>query len=98
MRIVLCDDEARYRSQIHERIWLDAFARDYEVEVTECSSGGELLEALDGGLSADVFFPDIQMEQGVDEGDPAGQGAAQKGAAGTDRLCDGLYGLCAHRI
>ena len=68
MRIIICDDEPKYRQLLHERILQDSFSCDYEVEVTEYEGGEVLLEALDAGVSADVYFLDIQMENGTDDG------------------------------
>lgn len=82
MRIVLCDDEAGYRNLLHEKIQADSFAHDYDAEVTECSSGGELLAYLDRGFSADVFFLDIQMERGGDDGIWLGRELRRRGEQG----------------
>lgn len=68
MNIAICDDEKQYRQLLHERILQDSFARAYEVEIAEYETGAQLLEALENGRTVDVFFLDIQMEQGDDEG------------------------------
>lgn len=68
MRIVVCDDEPLFREVLHKEILRDGFVHDYEAEVTEYASGGELLAAQEKGYSADVYFLDVQMEQGTDDG------------------------------
>lgn len=68
MKIIICDDEPKYRALLHERILQDSFACDYEVEITEYEGGESLLQALETGVSADVYFLDIQMENGTDDG------------------------------
>lgn len=68
MRIIICDDEPRYRQLLHERILQDTFSWDYDVKVTEYESGEQLVAALNEGENADVFFLDIQMENGTDDG------------------------------
>lgn len=68
MKIAICDDEKQYRQLLHERILQDSFAHAYEVEIAEYETGAQLLEALENGGAVDVFFLDIQMEQGRDEG------------------------------
>jgi len=68
MRIAICDDEPQYRELLHERILRDSFANDYEAEVAEYGSGEELAEAVREGASADVYFLDVQMEEGTDDG------------------------------
>lgn len=68
MRIIICDDEPKYRQLLHERILQDSFAGDYDVEVTEYGGGEPLLASLERGVSADVYFLDIQMENGRDDG------------------------------
>lgn len=68
MKIAICDDEKQYRQLLHEKILQDSFAHAYEVEIAEYETGAQLLAALESGGSVDVFFLDIQMEQGCDEG------------------------------
>lgn len=68
MRIIICDDEPKYRQLLHERILQDSFSCDYDVEVTEYEGGEQLIGALNVGVSADVYFLDIQMENGTDDG------------------------------
>lgn len=68
MRIIICDDEPKYRQLLHEKILQDSFSCDYDVEVTEYEGGEPLLKALENGASADVYFLDIQMENGTDDG------------------------------
>ncbi len=68
MRIAICDDEPLFRELLHEKILQDSFAHDYEAEVAEYDSGSGLLEARKKGYSADVYFLDVQMEQGTDDG------------------------------
>lgn len=82
MRIIICDDEPRYREFLHEKILQDSFAHDYDVEVTEYGSGEQLLEAVDRGASADVFFLDVQMEQGTDDGIRAARELCRRGEKG----------------
>lgn len=68
MKIIICDDEAKYRQLLHEHILRDSFACNYEVEVTEYAGGKPLLAAMENGDFADVYFLDIQMENGTDDG------------------------------
>ena len=68
IKMVICDDEPKYRQLLHKIILQDSFACDYEVEITEYESGAGLVEALDKGLTADVYFLDIQMENGTNDG------------------------------
>ena len=82
MRVVLCDDEPGYRRLIYDKILQDGFVHDYEVEVAEYGGGRELLEALDRGEYADVFFLDVQMEQGGDDGIRLGRELRRRGQDG----------------
>lgn len=68
MRIAVCDDEPLFRQALHDQILQDGFVHDYEAEVAEYESGGALLEAQERGYSADVYFLDVQMDQGTDDG------------------------------
>lgn len=68
MRIVICDDEPEYRQLLHERILQYSFVQDFEAEIAEFESGERLIAALDAGERADVYFLDIQMENGADDG------------------------------
>lgn len=68
MRIVICDDEPMYRELLHERILQYGIAQDFETEIAEYEGGEQLLAALDAGERADVYFLDIQMENGADDG------------------------------
>ena len=68
MQIAICDDEKQYRWLLHEIILQDSFQQGYEVEIEEYENGELLLKALDAGRAADVFFLDIQLEQGSDDG------------------------------
>ena len=68
MRIVICDDEPGYRALLHERILQYGFEQDFEAQIAEYESGGQLIAALDAGERADVYFLDIQMENGDDDG------------------------------
>lgn len=68
MRIAICDDEKQYRRLLHEIILQDSFEQAYEAEIVEYETGRLLLEALEDGRHVDVFFLDIQMEQGCDDG------------------------------
>lgn len=82
MRIAICDDEPDYRRLLHEKIVQDSIRHDYDVEITEYGSGRELLDAIDGGFGADVFFLDIQMEPGRDDGIQAGRELRRRGVNG----------------
>lgn len=68
MRFVICDDEPEYRRLLHDRILQYSFAQNFEIEVAEFESGEKLIAALDAGERADVYFLDIQMESGADDG------------------------------
>lgn len=68
MRIAVCDDEPLFREALRERILQDCFDHDYEADVAEYGSGSALLAARERGYSADVYFLDVQMEQGTDDG------------------------------
>lgn len=68
LRIAICDDEPKYRSILHEKIVKDSFENNYETTIAEYSCGRELTEAFDEGLAFDVYFLDIQMENGTDDG------------------------------
>ena len=68
MRIAVCDDEALFREALHAKILQDGFAHDYETDVEEYGSGRALLDAQEKGYSADVYFLDVQMDQGTDDG------------------------------
>lgn len=68
MRIAVCDDEPLFRGMLHEKILQDGFDHDYEPDVAEYSGGIELLEAQEKGYSADVYFLDVQMAGGEDDG------------------------------
>lgn len=81
MRIAICDDEARYRQIIHEKLLRDSIRHDYEAEIAEYESGAELLAAMEKGYSADVFFLDIQMEGGED-GIQVGRALRRRGEDG----------------
>ena len=82
MRVVLCDDEPGYRRLIYDKILQDGFVHDYEVEVAEYGGGRELLEALDRGEYADVFFLDVHLEQGGDDGIRLGRELRRRGQDG----------------
>ncbi len=82
MRVIICDDELHYRQLLHEKILQDSFVHDYEVEVTEYGSGAQLVEAVEKGVSADVFFLDVQMEQGTDDGIRAARELRKRGEHG----------------
>lgn len=68
MRVAVCDDEPLFREMLHEKILRDGFANDYEAEVEEYEDGDALLEAQEKGYSADVYFLDVQMGGGTDDG------------------------------
>jgi len=82
MRIVICDDEPRYRQFLHEKIVQDSFLHDYEAEIVEYESGRQLTEAVGRGMSADVFFLDVQMERGGDDGIRAARELRKRGEDG----------------
>lgn len=82
MRFVLCDDEPYYRQLLHERIVRDSFAHDVEVEVADYESADRLLADLDDGLLADVFFLDIQMGKGREDGIALGRRLRDRGEKG----------------
>ncbi len=67
-KIAICDDEERYRSHLYKMILKDSFVNHYEADITEYASGSALVESLDIGESYDVYFLDIQMENGTDDG------------------------------
>ena len=81
MRIVICDDEAGYRRLLHEKILQDSIANDYEAEILEFEGGEELLSS-NLARAADVYFLDIQMEQGTDEGIQAARDLRRRGEKG----------------
>lgn len=68
MRIVICDDEIRYRKLLREKILQDSFVHGYDAEVSEYDGAEQLIKALEAGEKADVWFLDIQMENGTDDG------------------------------
>lgn len=82
MRIAICDDEPEYRRMIREKVLQDSFAHEYEAEVEEYGSGAMLLEAVDGGRHVDVFFLDVQMDQGTDDGIRVGRELRRRGEKG----------------
>ncbi|MCM1063158.1 MAG: LytTR family DNA-binding domain-containing protein [Eubacterium sp.] len=67
MRIAICDDEAEYRHILRERILQHSLAWDYEAEIAEYADGSSLLAAV-GEKGADVYFLDIEMAEGSDDG------------------------------
>lgn len=79
MRIVICDDEPEYRRLLHERILQYGISQDFEMEIAEFESGGQLIAALDAGERADVYFLDIQMENGADDGIRVAQELRRRG-------------------
>ena len=81
MKIVICDDEAGYRQILHEKILKDSIANDYEAEIVEFEDGEKLLSS-DPARSADVYFLDIQMEQGNDDGIRAARDLRRRGEKG----------------
>ena len=82
MRIAICDDDPGYRRIIYEKILRDSISRNYGVQTKEYESGEALLAALDSGYSADVYFLDIQMEQGEDDGIRVGRKLRERGEQG----------------
>lgn len=68
MKIVICDDEAAYRQILRERILQHAMTRDYEAEIAEYADGSSLLAAMGENEGADVYFLDIETEEGADDG------------------------------
>ena len=81
MRIVICDDEAGYRQILHEKILKDSVANDYEAEIVEIENGEKMLSS-EMAQSADVYFLDIQMEQGTDDGIRAARDLRRRGEKG----------------
>ena len=81
IRIAICDDEPAYRRILREKILQDSIRNDYEVNIREYGSGRELLEGIDS-FPAEVFFLDIQMEQGGDDGIRTGRELRRRGAEG----------------
>lgn len=82
MRVVICDDEPEYRRLLHERILQYSFAQDFEANIAEYESGERLIAALDAGERADVYFLDIQMESGADDGIRAAREIRRRGDNG----------------
>ncbi len=82
MRVVICDDEPEYRRLLHERILQYSFAQDFEASIAEYESGERLIAALDAGERADVYFLDIQMESGADDGIRAAREIRRRGDNG----------------
>ncbi len=68
LKIAICDDEEKYRSLLYEKIVKDSILKDYETEISQYTCGQEVSEALDKGEFYDVYFLDIQMENGTDDG------------------------------
>lgn len=68
LKIAICDDEEKYRSLLHERIVKDSFGSNYELIIDEYACSKELEAALDKCVDYDVYFLDIQMENGTDDG------------------------------
>ena len=81
VRIVICDDEAGYRQILHEKILKDCIANDYEAEIVEFEDGEKLLSSETAQL-ADVYFLDIQMEQGGDDGIRVARDLRRRGEKG----------------
>lgn len=82
MKIIICDDEKQYRELLHNMILQDSFAQGYEAEIAEYENGKALLTALENSREADVFFLDIQMEQGRDEGIQLAKELRRRGVKG----------------
>lgn len=82
MRIVICDDEPMYRELLHERILQYGIEQDFETEIVEYGGGKQLTAALDAGERADVYFLDIQMENGADDGIRAAKELRRRGDNG----------------
>lgn len=82
MRIAICDDEPLYRQMIREKISEDSFAQDYDADITEYADGRQLIEALERGMAADVFFLDIQTGQSPDDGIRTGRELRRRGENG----------------
>lgn len=68
MKIAICDDEAAFRQILREKIMQHSIVWDYETEITEYADGSSLLAAVDRGSSFDVYFLDIEMKEGPDDG------------------------------
>ena len=81
MRIIICDDEAGYRQILHEKILKDCIVNDYEAEIVEFENGEKMLSS-EAAQSADVYFLDIQMEQGGDDGIRAARDLRRRGEKG----------------
>lgn len=82
MRIAICDDEPLYRQILREKIEKDSFAHDYDADISEYASGRQLIEATENGITADVFFLDIQTEYGPDDGIRTGRELRRRGENG----------------
>lgn len=62
MRIAVCDDEAIARKAVVTMIHLSDYYTE-EMEISEFTSGEELLQQFGQGYTADVIFLDIEMDQ-----------------------------------
>lgn len=82
MDVAVCDDQKEYRELLHEKILKHGFEHDYEVNVREFESGSRLLAAVGQGERFDVYFLDIQMGRGGDEGISAARALRQMGDTG----------------
>ncbi|MBD5460582.1 MAG: response regulator transcription factor [Lachnospiraceae bacterium] len=82
MRIAICDDEPLYRQILREKIAEDSFVHNYDADISEYSDGRQLIEAVENGAAADVFFLDIQTRQGTDDGIRTGRKLRERGENG----------------
>lgn len=82
MKFIICDDEKQYRELLHNMILQDSFVQGYEAEIAEYENGTALLTALENDGEADVYFLDIQMEQGRDEGIQLAKELRRRGVKG----------------
>lgn len=82
MRIAICDDEPLYRQILREKILEDSFAHNYDADISEYADGQQLIEAIESGATVDVFFLDIQTQQGTDDGIRTGRKLRECGENG----------------
>lgn len=82
MRIAICDDEPLCRQLLREKILEDSFAQDYDADIAEYADGRQLIQAVERGMTADVFFLDIQTKQEPDDGIRTGRELRRRGENG----------------
>lgn len=68
MKVAICDDEVVCRQILRERILRDGICQGYETEIAEYADGSTLLEAVEEGYCAEVYFLDIETREGADDG------------------------------